>query len=270
MESFLNFFEFMPPYIKTGAVWFSLSFCWLLEYWKPMVRHPYSKLKHGLINIYFLMGVSIINFLFGIILVTGLNYFKEMGSGLFYLLDLPPVVELLIALMALDLVAQYAVHVCLHKIPWMWKFHIIHHSDQFLDATSGTRHHPIDYILREVFSFITLVLLGIPVSYYFLFRFCSIFFTYINHANIILPTGLNKWVSIIFVTPNQHKFHHHYQLPWTDKNYGNIFSFWDRIFGTLVQDDPRKVKFGIDKLGEKPNDDFWHLLTLPWKLKKIK
>ncbi|MFT5859146.1 MAG: sterol desaturase/sphingolipid hydroxylase (fatty acid hydroxylase superfamily) [Flavobacteriaceae bacterium] len=268
MKEFLDFFEFMPPYYKMAFISFSLMFCWALEYRKPLFNFKYSKFKHGRINLYFLLMISVINFVFGLFLVVGLDYFQGFNFGLFQLLDLPKVVELIIAVLILDFVAQYVIHVCLHKFSWMWKFHIVHHSDRFLDATSGTRHHPIDYALREVFSFAILVSLGIPSAYYFLFRFCSIFFTYFNHSNIVLPRRLNNWLSIVFVTPNLHKFHHHQDLPWTDKNYGNIFSFWDRIFGTLVRENPKKVRFGIDTLGDKPNDNFLELLLLPWKMKK--
>jgi|TARA_B110000259_G_scaffold3084_1_gene3617 sterol desaturase/sphingolipid hydroxylase (fatty acid hydroxylase superfamily) len=270
MNEFLDFFEFMPPLYKTAFLMFSLGFCWLLEYRKPLFNFKYSKIKHGRTNLYFLLIMSVINFVFGLFLVVGLDYFQNFNFGLLQLLDLPIIVELIVALLALDLVAQYVIHICLHKFSWMWKFHIIHHSDRFLDATSGTRHHPIDYALREVFSFAVLVVLGIPAAYYFLFRFCSIFFTYFNHSNIILPKRINSILTLVFVTPNLHKFHHHAQLPWTDKNYGNIFSFWDRIFGTFAQGNPKELKFGIDTLEDKPNDNFLYLLLLPWKLKKKK
>lgn len=152
MKEFLDFFELMPPHYKTIFLMFSLGFCWVLEYSIPLFKFKYSKLKHGRINIYFLLIISVINFVFGLFLVVGLDYFHQFNLGLLQWLDLPVVVELIVAFLALDFVAQYVIHICLHKFSWMWKFHLIHHSDRFLDATSGTRHHPIDYALREVFS----------------------------------------------------------------------------------------------------------------------
>jgi sterol desaturase/sphingolipid hydroxylase (fatty acid hydroxylase superfamily) len=270
MKEFLDLFEFMPPHYKSAFLMFSLGFCWVLEYRKPFFQFKHSKIKHGRLNLYFLLIISKINFVFGLFLVVELNYFHELNVGLLQWLDLPVLAELIVAVLSLGFIVQYVIHVCLHKFSWMWNFHLIHHSDRFLDATSGTRHHPIDYTFREVLSFTVLVLLGIPASYYFLFRFCSISFTYINNSNIILPTRLNRDLTLVFVTPNLHKFHHHKKLPWIDKNYGNIFSFWDRIFGTFIQNNPEQVKFGIDTLEDKPTDNFMYLLLLPWNVKKKK
>ncbi|MAN25387.1 MAG: hypothetical protein CME10_14060 [Gemmatimonadetes bacterium] len=106
--------------------------------------------------------------------------------------------------------------------------------------------------------------MGIPVSHYFLFMFITIFFTYFTHANIRIPATLNRFFSIIFVTPDLHKIHHHFKQPWTDRNYGNIFSIWDRAFGTLVQEDANKVVYGLDNLGADYKDNALKLLAMPW------
>lgn len=264
IENFIRFIEIMPPWQKMLAVIGSLVFCWLLEWWVPLFKFSYNKIKHAGINLSFFVGISVINLIFGLILVNGLWYFEQYKLGLFFHLKMPLVFEVLFAVLILDFVAQYLVHFCLHKIKWMWKFHRIHHSDKYLDATSGTRHHPGDYLLREIFSFIALVLLGIPVAYYFLFRFLTIFFTYINHANIRVPKKLNYILGWVFVTPDIHKIHHHYQQPWTDSNYGNIFSFWDRIFGTLIDADSKKVVYGLDELGAGFQDKLGLLWYLPF------
>ena len=90
-----------------------------------------------------------------------------------------------------------------------------------------------------------------PFAFYVVYRVASIFFTYFSHANVNVPKWIDKPLSLVFITPNMHKFHHHFERPWTDTNFGNIFSFWDRIFGTLVYDDPKKVVYGLDVLDGK-------------------
>ena len=70
-------------------------------------------------------------------------------------------------------------------------------------------------------------------------------------------------MSYILITPNMHKFHHHFERPWTDSNFGNIFSFWDRIFGTLVYDDPHKVKYGLDVLDGSLDENIGYQLQIP-------
>jgi sterol desaturase/sphingolipid hydroxylase (fatty acid hydroxylase superfamily) len=84
-----------------------------------------------------------------------------------------------------------------------------------------------------------------------------------------VPTWVDKTIGLVFITPNMHKFHHHFERPWTDSNYGNIFSIWDRMFGTLVIGDPKKVKYGLDVLDDKNSGDVLYQFKVPFD-KKIK
>ena len=171
--------------------------------------------------------------------------------------------------MALDLFGQYVIHFMLHRVKWMWKMHMVHHSDTQVDATTGTRHHPGDYLTRELMGLLTIFFFGIPVAYWVFYRICSIFFTYWTHANISLPSWLEKCLALILVTPNMHKFHHHFERPWSDSNFGNIFSVWDRIFGTFIYGNPKAVKFGLDTLDGHRDEDLAYQLGLPFN-KQIK
>ena len=146
----------------------------------------------------------------------------------------------------------------------MWRFHMIHHSDTHLDVTSGTRHHPGDFIMREIFALIAVIIAGLPFAYYIIYRVITIFCTYFSHANLKLPFWLDKGISILFISPNMHKFHHHFEMPWTDTNFGNIFSIWDRIFGTFVYGDTSKIVYGLDLLEDKDADDVLYQLKLPF------
>ena len=146
----------------------------------------------------------------------------------------------------------------------MWRFHMVHHSDTHVDATTGTRHHPGDYFMREVFGLVAIIILGAPLAFYVFYKICTILFTYFSHANISLPRGLDKALSLLFITPDMHKFHHHFERPWTDTNYGNIFSIWDRAFGTFVYDDPRKVVYGLDVLDDSKDESFAYQFKVPF------
>ncbi|MEP0984417.1 sterol desaturase family protein [Ekhidna sp.] len=263
MEDFIGLFEDLPAIQKLLWVVACLLFVWILEGAIPLVRHEYSKWKHDGTNLVFLLFSLIINVLVGIATIGVFFWISESNIGLLQMVDLPFFVELLIAVMALDFIAQYVVHYMLHRVKWMWKFHMVHHSDTKVDATTGTRHHPGDYLLRECFAIGTVILFGIPVSFYVFYRICTIFFTYFSHANIILPKWLDKPLSYIFITPNVHKFHHHFERPWTDTNFGNIFSIWDRVFGTFVYDDPRKIKYGLDVTDESKDENIGYQLGLP-------
>ena len=85
-----------------------------------------------------------------------------------------------------------------------------------------------------------------------------------THANWRIPLWLDKAMSYIFISPNVHKFHHHFERPWTDTNFGNIFSIWDRMFGTLVYDDPQKIKYGLDTLAPNTDEDVLFQFKIPF------
>ncbi|MDX1461473.1 MAG: sterol desaturase family protein [Marinirhabdus sp.] len=244
----------MPTWMKALWVFFTLAIFWVLEGYYSLVVLKYNKWKHAKVNLILLLFVMIINAVFGIATVGVFNWLSETQFGILHFIEAPVWVELLLSIAVLDLIAQYFVHFCLHKIPAFWRLHIVHHSDKHVDATTGTRHHPFDFIIRESFALIAVVIMGMPIAFYFFYRILSVAFTYFTHANIAMPLWLDKGLSYLIVTPNMHKFHHHFELPWTDSNYGNMLSVWDRLFGTFVYGDTAKIQYGVD-LADHTNDE---------------
>lgn len=264
MESFLHFFEVMPIWQKLLWIFLCLNFNWILEASIPLVQFDYKKLKHIGVNLVFLSTSMLINLLFGLATVGIFVWLDTTQFGLLHLVDWPLWLELIIAVIILDFMAQYVSHYLLHRVKWMWKFHMIHHSDTHVDATTGTRHHPGDYLIRELFSLFAIIIAGMPLAFYLFYRILTIFFAYFTHANITLPGWLDRTLSYIIVTPNMHKFHHHFERPWTDTNFGNVFSVWDRIFGTFVYDDVRKIRYGLDVLDDNTDEKIGYQFKIPF------
>lgn len=264
MEKLISVFENLSSGQKLGWVFLCLIVFWIMEGAVPLAKLNYNKWKHTGVNMFFLASDLLINVLFTAVTAGVYVWVMENNIGFLNMVSLPLVVELILAVMFLDLVAQWFAHYLLHKVKWMWKFHLVHHSDTKVDATTGTRHHPGDYFIREVFSLLAVVIFGIPLGFYLFYRIATVFFTYLTHANIELPSWLDRSLSWIFITPNMHKFHHHFERPWTDSNYGNIFSFWDRLFGTLVYDDPKKIKYGVDVLSDDLDENIGYQLKVPF------
>jgi sterol desaturase/sphingolipid hydroxylase (fatty acid hydroxylase superfamily) len=264
MDAFLDYFQNLSNGQKFVWVFICLGFTTLLEIGFPLVKFNYKKIKHLGVNLVFLSTTLIISALFGLATVGVFNWSEVNNIGLLQWIDLPIWIELLIAVLFLDLIAQYFVHYLLHKVSFMWKFHMIHHSDTTVDASTGTRHHPGDYFFRELFSLFAIVICGMPLAFYMLYRIITVFCTYITHANIVVPSWLDKTLSLVFITPNMHKFHHHFERPWTDTNFGNIFSIWDRVFGTFVYDDPHKVKYGLDVLQDSLDQNIGYQMKIPF------
>ena len=264
MESIIAFFEALSNGQKFMWIVICLSIFWLLEGAFPLANHAYQKWKHAKVNLILLPSTITINVLVGIAIAGVFIWAANNEVGLLYLVEWPLWLEVLLGIMLLDFIAQYVVHYMLHKVKFMWKFHMVHHSDTAVDVTTGTRHHPGDYFFRELFALIAIVIGGIPISVYILYRIISVFMTYWTHANISMPNWLDKTLSLVFITPNMHKFHHHFERPWTDTNFGNIFSLWDRIFQTFVYDDPRAIKYGLDVLEDRYADDIKYQLKVPF------
>jgi sterol desaturase/sphingolipid hydroxylase (fatty acid hydroxylase superfamily) len=264
MDDFLMLFEDMPVWQRLSWVIGCLAVCWVLEGQYPLFRFDYKKWKHAGTNFVFLTSTLAINAIFGLAAAGVFTWIGEEKIGLLYMVELPTWAGLILAVLFFELIAQYGIHFLLHRVKWMWKFHMIHHSDTHLDATSGTRHHPGDFFMREASALLAVVITGAPASYYFFYRICTVFFTYFTHANISLPLWLDKALSLVFITPNMHKFHHHFERPWTDSNYGNIFSVWDRLFGTFVYDDPAKIRYGLDVLDPGKDQDVRYQLGIPF------
>jgi sterol desaturase/sphingolipid hydroxylase (fatty acid hydroxylase superfamily) len=149
-------------------------------------------------------------------------------------------------LLLLDLIGAYFVHWAEHKVKWMWRFHLIHHTDQHVDTTSANRHHPGESIFRFVFTAAGALIAGADWWIIMMYQAMSAGLSQFNHANIQFPEWLDKILSWVMVTPGMHRVHHHYVLPYTDSNFGNIFAVWDRLFGTYRWLPADKIIFGID------------------------
>lgn len=264
LDTVLAFFAHMENWQKLAWIATVLTFCWLLEHWRPLAQFEYQKWRHAAVNFTLLGFTMVINFLFGFLVLAVNGWTEANAFGLLAMLQLPIWVELLITVMALDFFAQYVSHYLLHHVPVLFKFHRIHHSDTKVDATTATRHHPGDFVVREIMALGVVLLLGAPLSYYVLYRMLTVFFGYTSHANIALPRWLDDTLGWVLITPNIHKFHHHQEQVWTDTNFGNIFSFWDRIFGTLVIDDTSKVRYGLDVMDDERDEDLLYQLVSPF------
>lgn len=169
-------------------------------------------------------------------------------------------------MLLLDLIGAYLAHYVEHKVKFLWRFHLIHHSDTWVDTTTANRHHPGESVVRFIFTTLAVLIVGAPMWLVFLYQSLSVVLSQFNHANISLPVSIDRWLSYVIVSPDMHKVHHHYELPHTDSNYGNIFSVWDRIFRTFSTLKREKIVYGIDTHMEiEKNNSIGSLLKIPFQ-----
>lgn len=135
-----------------------------------------------------------------------------------------------------------------------------------MDTTTANRHHPGESVLRFLFTLGAVFVVGAPLWLVFMYQSISVVLAQFNHANISLPEWVNNILEWVIVTPDMHHVHHHYRQPYSDTNYGNIFSMWDRLFGTYVTVDNSKLVYGVDTYMDPTEvDSIPELLKIPFK-----
>ncbi|HXB43825.1 MAG TPA: sterol desaturase family protein [Puia sp.] len=266
MQNIVHFFQHIQSWQRSLILISGIVFFWIIEGIIPLFRFRYNKFKHAGLNLFFTFTTVIINFLFAFLIVFASDYTSQNKLGLLYIFRLPLWLFIIFGLMIMDLIGAWFIHWIEHKIKWMWKFHIVHHADLWVDTTTANRHHPGESVFRALFTLIGVIIAGAPIWLVFVYQALSVLLSQFNHANISLPKSLDNIISWVIVSPDMHKVHHHYVQPLTDSNYGNIFSFWDRIFGTFEYvKDTRKLKYGIDSyMQEQENNRMKKLLTIPF------
>lgn len=267
MEALIHFFEDVPTIFRALILIGGIFIFWVMEGVIPLFQFTYNKVRHAGINLLFTVFTAIIGFSLAGVLYYVSFWVTENQFGLLNVADLPLWFKIIAGVMLLDFIGAYLVHWVEHKIPWMWKFHVVHHSDTTVDVTTGLRHHPGETIFRISFTILGVFLIGVPIGIVMLYQSISVLFAHITHANINMPPKVDRVLSYIFVTPNMHKVHHHYTQPLTDTNYGNIFSIWDRIFGTHAHvEDLTQLTYGIDThMDPHENDRVSNLLKIPFQ-----
>jgi sterol desaturase/sphingolipid hydroxylase (fatty acid hydroxylase superfamily) len=267
LETIINYFENIPPLHRGLILVGGITLFWLIENAFPLFKFNYSKIHHAGINIFFTITTIIVNFAMAFILLLAADFSIQQNFGLLQWLPQMNIwVYTLVGLLLLDLIGAYLVHLVEHKVKFLWRFHLIHHTDTWIDTTSANRHHPGESVIRFLFTVLGVLIVGSPMWMVFLYQSLSVVFSQFNHANIPLPKKLDKFLSYFIISPDMHKVHHHYKLPYTDSNYGNIFSIWDRIFGTYSYLDREKIVYGVDThMDTKDNNILSNLLKIPFQ-----
>ena len=235
---------------------------WFIEGAIPLLSLQYKKNKwrHASLNFSFTVIHLIIHTGFAFFIIMLSDAAKLNGFGLVYWLNTNVFLTIIISFLLLDLFGGWLVHWVQHKIFPLWKFHVVHHSDNNVDVTTALRHHPVESVLRGVFFMMAIILSGAPMYAVMIFQTLLILATQFTHANIQLPTWLDKPLSYVLVSPNMHKVHHHWQQPYTDSNYGAVLSIWDRMFGTYKQLHHSQIQYGLDKHYPNEEDENWLML----------
>jgi sterol desaturase/sphingolipid hydroxylase (fatty acid hydroxylase superfamily) len=237
---------------------------WSIESLAPLYQYRNSRLRHALPNV----ALTVILVLTNVMLSFSSAYVAALaqrnGVGLLTLFTLSTWTYVLVGIAALDLFGYFA-HLLLHKSWLGWQFHRVHHSENAVDVTTAFRQHPGETVWRLVWQLAAIAVFGIPLWIVVIYLSLSALNAQFEHANIRLNHRLDHFVRLLFVTPHMHKVHHSRDQKETDSNYSNIFSFWDRIFGTYTQTvDFRKLHYGLDGFDVPERQSLRGLLRMPF------
>jgi sterol desaturase/sphingolipid hydroxylase (fatty acid hydroxylase superfamily) len=242
------------------------------EFGRPRRQREFPALRRRLGN----LGIWILNLvLAGFVFAPTDTFRPQLEAALRITLPSWPVAEgwasIVAAFLLFDLL-RYLVHRCKHALPFLWRFHALHHSDPDVDVTTSVRLHPIEFLLNSGVFWLTVILLGIPGSVGLTYGLTAFTIEAIQHGNIRLPERLDRWLQPVLVTVDMHRIHHSVAFAQGSCNYATVFSFWDRVFGTytsLSRAQHDQIVFGVRELPRRDCLKPSAMLLTPWRLARI-
>ena len=166
---------------------------------------------------------------------------QDRGWGLLNVLELPAPVTIALSVLLLDLLF-YSCHRLYHASDLAWRFHLVHHSDRAIDFTTGFRFHPFEALVNGAASGGVALAFGLPPAGILVHQVISSFEAVFGHVNAHTPEWLDRILALVFVTPRFHRVHHASSGLECNSNFGIIFTFWDRLFGTYRRRDTAWLK----------------------------
>lgn len=245
---------------KNAIIVAMLVALWIGESLFPMFAGRSRRVSHGASNI--LLGVInavIGSVLFGAALMVVTEWSKEKSFGLLNQLPSrwPAGVRFAICLILIDL-WMYVWHWLNHNVPFLWRFHAVHHSDRELDATSAVRFHTGEIILSGVARLLVLPMLGVSLPMLLIYELILLPVILFHHSNVRIGSAVDRCLRPIIVTPWMHWVHHSISRKETNSNYGSVLSVWDRLFGSFrMRNNPSEIELGLK---EDDSEQSWRTL----------
>ena len=259
----------MEVLLTTIVIFGSLLAVALWEFCRPRRQREFPALRRRLGN----LGIWLVNLVLASFTFAPTDTFRtQLEAALGVALPSWPIANhwssFVTAFLLLDFLI-YAVHRCQHAVPFLWRFHALHHSDPDVDVTTSVRHHPIEYLLAAAFYWLVVLALDIPVVVVITHGLTVFAAAAVTHANTRLPEWLERLLQPVVITLDLHLIHHSISYDEANANFGAVLSIWDRIFGTYVwlsraQQD--RIVFGVRELPRRECLKPSAMLMTPWRI----
>lgn len=260
MDKLIEILNNIPPYIIIIYIAIFLT----LEHFWPHAKNRKDRIKHLLNNSGLLVITTVANFFISIILINWVQYVDRNNFGLMNILNLSATAKAFLGVIVLDF-TSYFIHRLIHKSKILWRFHRVHHSEIDMDSSTSFKFHPLEAIILFPALLAEIGLIGISFPAIVLYNVIILPIFFILHSNLKYPKWIERIFSPVFATPDFHRVHHSDEQKYTDSNYGDIFSLWDRLFGTFQKVDSQNIHYGLKEYSDKKTQSFWNMITNPFR-----
>ncbi|MDA8812029.1 sterol desaturase family protein [Amylibacter sp.] len=223
-------------------------------------------ITNGLITLINTASVNILHIAIPLIAIVAAVDVSNGKMGLFNIINFPIWIEIILTVIILDLII-WGQHFLSHKIPFVWRFHRMHHTDRDLDVTTAVRFHPFEIIFSMFIKITAIYILGASAIAVIIFEIMLNGMAMFNHANLRIPLRIENILRKFIVTPDLHRIHHSIYIDEHNKNFGFSLSIWDKIFKCYLdqpRDGHKDMKLGLKWQNDKPTKLGWSL-WIPFK-----
>ncbi len=251
----------IKPYLYWAGVVFFLLCEHVFSYRAPTVPRPKRWLANLPLSI---MNGTIYHLLYTSAIVALILAAQKENLGLLNVWPMPEWLKIAAGILILDFFI-YLWHLLTHALPFLWRFHRVHHSDLNMDVTTANRFHLGEFLFTGLIRLAVIYTFGIGLTAYILFEILVNLSVQFHHSSIRVPSWFERVWVLLFVPPFLHRIHHSVRIKERDTNYGVIFSIWDRMLGTLTTEVAQEqIVIGIGSHREIEQLGFWRLLALPF------
>lgn len=248
--------------ILLGSIFF-------LQTMRPLRRWVCRKFRHAILNTVVAAPAAVIlRLAIFPVAYSAAVWARNTQFGLSYLFSIPIIIQYGLIFVAMDL-SFYYWHILNHRVPFLWRFHNVHHIDLDLEVTTAFRFHFGEMIFSIGFRALQVIVLGVPPELFFIYEGVFQAATEFHHSNVRLPIRLERGLVRIIVTPRMHGIHHSIVEEETNSNFSIIFSFWDRLHRTVRLNIPQnEITIGIPAYQDPSYQKITRLLALPFGRQK--
>jgi sterol desaturase/sphingolipid hydroxylase (fatty acid hydroxylase superfamily) len=238
----------------------------LAEHFAPLRRSVESKFRRVVRNLT-IGGVSVAltPLLQAPLLQPIASWIVREHVGLLQVTNWPRWVEMLLGIVLLDYTLWWW-HWANHRVPFFWRFHLVHHADRDLDTSTALRFHFGELLLSIPVRAAQMIIIGVDPRTLWLWQtilFASILF---HHANVRLPLAVERVLVRLIVTPRMHGIHHSDRIEETNSNWSSLLSVWDVLHRTLRLDVPQeRIVIGVPAYDSESDVTVGKMLVLPFR-----